>query len=276
MNCFQLIKTVLDEAYAQIPGSVAEKDEAIRTELGSLSKAYANLLNAGCIDYAEAARRFAYIYRYTTTHANLVYSLFRKCPEAGAFFKSDKVSLCAIGGGPGSDFLGALKYCEAAALSPELRCLLLDRDPAWGESWIDVDEKIAANFNLKTVFQPLDVTNPSSYKAYVKYFSSDIFTLIYFMSEVYASRVEAADYFASLFSNAKTGSLFLFADNNDSRFYGWFDRLAEQHGIDIIDKSEGLYQLPPAEEKTDLGTYYAKFDAPKLSGDIAYRIGIKR
>jgi len=47
VNCFQLIKTVLDEAYDQIPGSSKEKDEAIKQALSDLSKAYANLVQAG-------------------------------------------------------------------------------------------------------------------------------------------------------------------------------------------------------------------------------------
>jgi len=276
MNCFQLIKTVLDEAYAQIPGSPDEKDEAIKQSLRSLSEAYANLLKEGCLDYADPARRFAYIYRYTTTHANLVFSLLAGCPAAGAFFQRDKIVLCAIGGGPGSDFLGALKYCDALRLCPELKCLLLDRDPAWGESWMDVDEKIASKLKLKTVFQPFDVTNPASYKAYQKHFQADVFTLVYFMSEVYAMRDKAADYFRSLFESAKSGSLFIFADNNDSRFYNWFDQFAGQFGIDFIAKAEGNYQLPSSEEKTDLGEYYKKFEDPKLKANIAYRIGIKR
>jgi hypothetical protein len=40
MNCFQLIKTVLDEAYAAMPGKEAAKDAAIQAELNQLSQAY--------------------------------------------------------------------------------------------------------------------------------------------------------------------------------------------------------------------------------------------
>jgi hypothetical protein len=33
MNCFQIIKSVLEEAYVQIPGDEAEKDEVINDAL---------------------------------------------------------------------------------------------------------------------------------------------------------------------------------------------------------------------------------------------------
>ena len=74
MNCFQLIKSVLDEAYNAIPGKKAAKDAAIEEALEGLSKAYKKLLKKGCLDYSDPARRFAYIYRYTTSHANIVYN----------------------------------------------------------------------------------------------------------------------------------------------------------------------------------------------------------
>jgi hypothetical protein len=49
MNCFQLIRSVLDEAYNAIPGGKAAKDAAIEEALGGLSKDYKNLLKKGCL-----------------------------------------------------------------------------------------------------------------------------------------------------------------------------------------------------------------------------------
>lgn len=276
MNCFQLIKTVLDEIYAQIPGNDDQKDDAIRKALDDLSRQYAELLTMGCLDYSDPAKRFAYIYKYTTTHADIICSFLTSCSTAGDFFRRSKVTMSAIGGGPGSDFLGALKFCESQALTPTLRCILLDRDAAWGESWQDVDEKISGALQIKTVFQTFDVTDPASYIAYQKHFASDVFSLIYFMSEVFASKAKAKDYFRTLFDKAKSGSLFIFVDNNDSRFFDWFDKLATKYGLQIVEKAEGTYQLTPSEEKRDLGKYFDKFTSPKLTANIAYRIAIKK
>jgi hypothetical protein len=43
MNCFILIKTVLDEAYDHIPGTEDEKDKAIGAALSEPSREDANL-----------------------------------------------------------------------------------------------------------------------------------------------------------------------------------------------------------------------------------------
>src|SRR5690606_8403969 len=136
-----------------------------------------------------------YIYRYTTSHANLVYRVIGGTSHLRQLFNNSKVTTACIGGGPGSDFLGILKYCLRANKSPELKCQILDRDHAWGESWSDVDDKLGPSFRISTVFHPVDVTSQKSWSTFTKYFNSDLFTLIYFLSEVYKYRNEAAAYF---------------------------------------------------------------------------------
>jgi hypothetical protein len=276
MNCFKLIKTVLDEAYQAIPDSDAEKDKAITTALTSLSDEYKRLRTKGCLSYADPVRRFAYLYRYTTCHANLVYTVLSDSKLAAKYFNQAELQLAAIGGGPGSDFLGVLKFCTARKFNPVLKCLLFDRDPAWGESWQDVDSKVDRKIQIKTFFQTFDVTDPNTYMFYVKHFASDVFMLVYFMSEVYALRAKAETYFDALFSKAKKGALFIFIDNNHSDFINWFDGLAAKHGVEILENKTGIIKLPWTEEKSDLGIYAKKFTPPKLQADIAFRLAVKK
>lgn len=272
MNCFQLIKTVLDEAYKAVPGTIAAKEAAVGTELTQLSKEYKNLTNSGCLDYSDPARRFAYIFRYTTSHANLVYECIRGSKELRGVFDGSRVLISCVGGGPGSDFLGVLKYCEAFNKAPEVKCLLLDRDPAWGESWLDVDEKVGTTQRMTTVFNSLDVTDPAKWKAFTKHHQADLFTLIYFMSEVYAKKATAEPYFDALFAGMKPGALLLFVDNNDSRFTDWFDGLAKKHGLAVLSQGSGNHTMPTDEDKKSLEPYFTKFGCPKLTANIAWRV----
>ncbi|MEG4445611.1 hypothetical protein QUB47_26395 [Microcoleus sp. AT9_B5] len=53
MNCFQIIKSVLDEAYVQIPGDEAEKDEVINDALEYLRGEYSQLSQECNIDYSD-------------------------------------------------------------------------------------------------------------------------------------------------------------------------------------------------------------------------------
>ncbi len=44
MNCFQIIKSILDEEYDRIPGNEVEKDKKIKAQLQALSDSYTQLL----------------------------------------------------------------------------------------------------------------------------------------------------------------------------------------------------------------------------------------
>ncbi|HVG60364.1 MAG TPA: hypothetical protein VNA24_17535, partial [Hyalangium sp.] len=62
MNCFELLKSVLDDAYLEIPGRDTEKDRRISIELERLSSKYKDLTSYAAIDYSDPVTRFAYVY----------------------------------------------------------------------------------------------------------------------------------------------------------------------------------------------------------------------
>lgn len=274
MNCFQLVKTVLDEIYTEIP--LRGKDEAIKAELDLLRRKYANLLSGEIIDYANPITRFAYIYRYVTSHANIAHTIIESCSELTDLMDANKVNMTCVGGGPGSDLLGVLKYLINSGKSPMLRCILYDREEAWGESWNDVDNKLGTPFRISTFFQSFDVGERNTWTRHSKYLTSDLFTMIYFMSEIFRIRATAEPFFENLFAKAKKDSLFLYVDNNSPDFYNWFDELAERNSLATIKSATCNIRMNGDEQKTDLGVYYEKFNFPKLTADISYRVCIKQ
>jgi hypothetical protein len=282
MKIFPLIEQVLDELYNQILGPEAKKDAKVNRSLDMLATRYGQLRGKDePIDYSEPATRLAYIYKYVTCHSNLVYTRMSKSSNLRDLFDNNTVRVACIGGGPGSDFLGILKYCIECDKHPELKCQLFDREIAWGESWEDVDDKISADNKLhtRTVYQPLDVTEPASYLAKKKYLEqSDLFTMIYFVSEVYSILDEGADdYFDNLFSGMRRGAQVLYIDNNHSDFTSWVEKKFDKHNLKIVRHSDGKETMPIEEEKRDLGKYYNKFgSSPKLEADVAWRVALKR
>ena len=248
MNIFQLIKGVLDEAYDLIEGSDQEKDEKIRSRIGKFHQEFGNILKSMDIDYEDPVSRFAYIYVYVTSHANIVYENIKMHSLLGDCFDGDKLVVTCIGGGPGSDFLGIIKYMTKFGKKCCLYCNMLDKEKAWHEPWMDVDQKVAAEFRLSTNFVPLDVTEEESWRAHRKVLQADLFTLIYFISEVSSQKDKAEPYFNFLFSHAKSGAKFLFVDNGHSEFYNWFDNMAQANGI-IIKESDILKAMMPYDEE---------------------------
>lgn len=99
MTLMQLIKLVLDEAYAAIPATNdAAKDALIAQELAALSAEYGALTNANRtpIDYSSPLKRFAYIYKYTAAHADYVRQVINMAPDGSRLTRmqiAKKVSL---------------------------------------------------------------------------------------------------------------------------------------------------------------------------------------
>lgn len=276
MNCFQVIKSVLDEAYQEIPGSQTKRDAEIVAALKDLRLKYRSIVYSGCIEYGDPVKRFAYLYCYTTMHANLVYDICQRSPKLRTLLKLNTFNMAAVGGGPGSDFLGIIKCCEEESLTPRIRLQIFDRDPAWGESWLELDAKLKGTLSLTKSFQTLDVTDPSTWSQFKKHLKVDLVTLVYFMSEVYAKKKEADPYFQNLFANLKPGALVIFIDNNDSRIYGWLDDLAERNGYTFLRKEETNETMPGDEQLTDLGDYVKRFGKPRLKANRAYRLVQKK
>jgi hypothetical protein len=276
MTLMQLIKLVLDDAYKAIRvADEGEKDALIKQELSTLAMEYAGLTDAkaAAIDYSDPVKRFAYIYKYTVAHADYIMQLINGCSALRDLFTNRHVEIACLGGGPGSDFLGVLKHliqCRIRDIC--LTCYIFDKERAWGDSWSDVARSLEAPFRVFPVFQQMDVTDSSSWASYGKYLRADLFTLSYFLSEVYKIKTQAEPFFSHCFSHMKPGALLLFIDNNSSHFYNWFDLLAQENKLEQIAEGRRGMAFCNDEEKTDLGVYFTKFGWPKRQSDVAFRV----
>lgn len=278
MNIFPLVKLALDDAFRHVPGSSKKKKyAAIKNELDRLAGEYANLNTYKNIDYSNATTRFAYVYKYVTSHARMVCDHISGSPALRQLFKNPRVQMTCIGGGPGSDLLGALAYLEPREVEMKLSCQIFDRETAWGDTWADLAERVDCDVRVYPTFTPFDVTKPETWKKFDKYLESDFVTMIYFMSEVYGLKKDAEAFFAHLMGNIKKGTIFLFIDNNTSNFAGWFDSLAAKHGLEILDSGSGNENIPSFEEKRDLGEHFTELpdSSPKLRSNVAWRVARK-
>lgn len=237
MNLMQLIKLVLDDAYGAMGGKDSTKDKLITKELETLSTEYANLANARAkpIDYSDPLKRFAYIYKYTVAHADYIMQLIQGEKALRDLLIQDTVEVACLGGGPGSDLLGVLKYMmQADVKETRLTCYIFDKERAWGDSWSDVARLLKAPFRVYPVFQQMDATESATWVGYQKFLRSDLFTLSYFLSEVWKIKARAEPFFDHCMSRMARGSMMLFVDNNSPAFVNWFDELAERNNLKAV------------------------------------------
>jgi len=117
-------------------------------------------------------------------------------------------------------------------------------------------------------FLPVDVTKPETYETHKKAFKADIFTLLYFLSEIFKFKDDAEKFLKFCFSKMKKDALLLVLDFKNAELQNWIDGLAEKAGLECVDETEQKVVISPQEEKAVLKTYIDKFGSPKLTGDI--------
>ncbi|RTL24905.1 MAG: hypothetical protein EKK52_00140 [Burkholderiales bacterium] len=284
MTLFELVKITLDELYKnaqQVHGT--NTDAEIKNRFNYLRASYTKLSDASRtpIDYRDPATRFAYVYRYVASHGDYVVQLLTMASAAlgGGVFPKGTARVSCIGGGPGSDILAILKYLDdysAKEAVTKLVIYLLDKEQAWADTWTELDEKLNAGVSLNTNFQPLDVTNPASWTLQKKFLDADVFTLSYFVSEVYSldSTGVVTNFWQTLFKEAKSGAIFLYDDNGTDDFNAYFDGQWQKAGLQVLAQGSNENWTPRYTERSDvLDTYKNKFSAwPKLKGYLSYRV----
>ena len=128
---FEIVKAALDDAYSEFEGDEKAVDQAINNRLKELSDRYRDVLNQGGPDYADAATRFAYLFRYASAHADYLSSIIYASNAIQNALKLDRVHISCIGGGPGSDVLRFLKFVLAQEKRPQLTYFIIDKETAW-------------------------------------------------------------------------------------------------------------------------------------------------
>jgi hypothetical protein len=284
MTIFELVKLALDELYEEGLGEHGSKlDEIIKKRMGYLSKSYASLTeeDRSAISYSDPATRFAYVYMYVAALGDYLVQLLDKIGiKLGSLpFDGGTLRASCLGGGPGSDVIALLKYLEENQdTAPEkVICYLLDGEQAWADTWTEFSASLTSDVRLTTNFQPLDVTQPSSWKSQKKFLQSDLFTLSYFVSEVWASDGDGAvtAFWKKIFDEAKARALFVYIDNGSDEFNEYFDEQWENRSdMECLLKTDNVRFTPRySEQATDLGEYLSKFGkSPKIQAWLSYRV----
>ncbi len=290
MNCFQTVKYALDDLYTEIREEYGyNTDKLLKNGFTYLHNEYETLRNTGScsIDHSSKFTHFAYLFLYTAAHANLLFQVLRDARNIRPLnecFNSEKLDVACLGGGPGSDILGVLKYVNqensSTASLKTVNFTTLDKEQAWEKTSRNIHSKINTSSRFPTLhnFLQVDFTKIESSKFIEKIPNTTLFTMMHSFSEIHGSRKDTYNFFKCLFAEAKPGALFILIDNSNHLLYDWFDDLADSNEIKTLRKST-VYELreAPDERKAVLNEYRYKFDErPHLRPKVFYRIYYKK
>ncbi len=278
MKCFDVVKTVLDETYGEVPGTKAVRDASIKAALEAMSQQYLQkLMTEGGPDFNSPATRFGYVYQHVPAHAYWFYSLLERSPDALKVLENGKARVTCMGGGPGSEIVGFLKALDERDITCKLFCELIDGCDAWKATWDDVAYNLDLDGSLHTTYVIHDVGNEATWTSPSQIAKADIIALSFFVSEIFHLST-AKKYLVKKLSAAKSGAILLVQDNRTPKVYGLIDEVAAASGYKLLNSGEEQAKIwDSGEDKAKLKVYTDKFGtASKLQGQICWRIFRKK
>jgi hypothetical protein len=163
MKCFEVVRGVLDATYDEIPEQ--GRDANITSAIKATSAKYGDVINAGGPDFNSAQTRFGYVYTYVPAHSHWLYDLLKKDEACQKIFKSGHARISCIGGGPGNDLVGVLKYLDKEEIECKLFVEMVDGCAAWRSTWVDVAYNLEWSKPLHTDYVIHDVADSKTWSA---------------------------------------------------------------------------------------------------------------
>lgn len=258
------------------------------------------------IPFEDLVYRSAYLYAYAPANALAVEAVLNNDAEdqgliSGLLTSKLPISMCCLGGGPGSEILGVAKWLGRQRLdAAQLEVVIIDKCLEWQNQWKSVRDTLNTDFSVARSisaqrrrlvvpkgFVKVDVVEPKSAQLPPLVRGYDLYVVSYVVSHIYTyeglSRFR--QFMQSVIESAPQGSKFLFVDRGgEQRQEGgvnWQESvrcLLSYPGIDIsnpvrlVSKSPGDHR----ERKADLGVLYQHLDLePRLGWDIFWMVGTK-
>lgn len=278
MTRFEIVKKALDDLWELIAKTDEDRIAKVSEAQQQLSNKYFNLNQKDCIiDYSSPATQFAYIFTYTGAHADIVYQLItklhflRKIPLTGAFH------LASLGGGPGSDMLGAMKFFEKfEGKDIKFTHNSFDKESSWSHCWASITAECIEDSLYKQILPTFHVQDVTDKIFRInRYLNANLFTLTYFLSEIQSIKDDAAWFMRKFFDNISIGSYVIIVDNDMDEAKSYSHELINNKFEILIESSEDM-RLSYDEDKVALSSYISKLNRyPRLTAKAYYCIAQK-
>jgi hypothetical protein len=150
--------------------------------------------------------------------------------------EKNRVTICAFGGGPGTELLGLAKEIEKRRWNDELdrqiwlNYRILDRINEWQDSWTAISEQIEHRlegpfgsnrnnwpFVLQGTHSMIDITDLNNFGKWGNLFGQDIHVLSYIVSEVFDDAEKLQKFITEMVNYAPIGSKFVFIERTEDR-----------------------------------------------------------
>jgi Putative SAM-dependent methyltransferase len=178
-------------------------------------------------NYGTSLKKFAYLYKYSVAHGYFIFAALCTVKHAKLhwFSESNILRIACIGGGPGSEIMGIVRYLKRRTLDAAGKRIVItiyDKEPTWKGLCNALLGEIDHDCQIDLKFVAMDATAKESY-AGQDYSNFDLIISSFFMSETKKLGIAAKSkaYFRHVFGSMKNGSAIVLLDYADKDGKNW-------------------------------------------------------
>jgi hypothetical protein len=243
--------------------------------------------------------RLAYLYEYASANSLAVDNALSYVANKEGILDDlldpgGKISICCLGGGPGSEIVGVAKRVVRQQRGiTRLEVVVTDKYPQWAPQWKTVLDALNNHFSPSSAssanrspfvvsrgFVKADVEDPGFARVAALRRGFDLYIASYVVSHIFNNEglSRFRKFLGSVIDSAPKGSKFLFVDRGEVDWEESVTELLNHPKIEISGpfRSSRISPGDTSEEKSDLGVLYQHLGIdPRLRWNIFWVVGTK-
>jgi len=276
------VRAILTAVDLQGEADHSDWPDRVKASMASLEASYRELRNVrrNLIDYSELSTQAAYLYRYVIGHAEFVFEILTRARAAAGvpLFSAGNLWVTSVGGGPGSDLLGLIRYLIGNEDEPEITGIsytIIDKEQNWQHIIDLIKDHFSDLIDITVIYQKCDLS-ANSLKKSVTLKDEQITIMSFFISEVCAipDSAQVISNVNALLKTIPNNAILLYNDSSAYSFHSFFDSRVSsaRHFQPIIEIKEDLRATGPSYDGifeqycTDFGYGF------KLSGNAVAKV----
>lgn len=282
LPCFEFVFHTLSRAQGGLPLELDQARAQVARAFRRMTEHYHHNVTLGAPDYSDEITRFAYTCKYVPAHAHWLYLTLAATAEIRSLIQRPHIKVVVLGGGPGSELLGFVKFLVEHGHSLAITCDIIDRCALWAGSWKLLhsgllQRGLVENGQVNVDYHAQDFNCMFTPETQQKLNEADLVLSSFLLSEMRASDASIGNFLRRAFASIKPGAVVVLNDNLKGRALADVDQAAEGSGLETrFGRSRSTNVHPTDEVEAAYADFWKKLDHhPKCKGELGARVYAK-
>ncbi|TPG42677.1 hypothetical protein EAH79_02040 [Sphingomonas koreensis] len=285
LTTFERVKAILDQLCPPLDVPVGQAHTRLKAQLLALGSEYPRIYDGSrkSVDYSDPACHAAYVFKYLTANASLIYRALIDAEAAKyQIFAKQSITMVCVGGGPATELAALFKYLERVTNGvAHVRCVILDHYPAWTTVYEALLATKPASIEVEIQHVAMQLTDPTTVPL-ERIAEADLLTFSYSLSEAWRYNAATGDAVnrsvQAIVGAVPPGALIIYADNAGPHFDPNMEReFVGRFDLSQIDRTDHTHMLVDSDEQMDTVKGYKDWldMRPKLTGKATTAVFVK-